>query len=248
MKYRALVFDLDGTAIPNQLDGMPSEKVVKSVVAAREVAKVSIATGRPFSMCSQIVKALKIVSLCVVSGGTQIVDPISGKPVWEQFLTIDQSTKLIEIARKYKLKACFDGASEKEPLSTIQITGEEKIFAIFATQLDDVAKIEKALLEIKGIAFASVVSWESGVDIHVTHQFGTKKHALEKLLEIEKIDRSTLMVVGDGNNDLPLFANAGFKVAMGNAGEQLKAAADVVAPSVNDDGLAWAIEKYILES
>ena len=54
------------------------------------------------------------------------------------------------------------------------------------------------------------------------------------------------MAVGDSGNDLPLFENAGFKVAMGNASPLLKQAADVVVASVKDNGLAEAIQKYIL--
>lgn len=55
------------------------------------------------------------------------------------------------------------------------------------------------------------------------------------------------MVVGDGGNDLPLFELAGFKVAMGNAEEVLKKQADWIAPSVDEDGLAVAIKKFILK-
>ena len=54
------------------------------------------------------------------------------------------------------------------------------------------------------------------------------------------------MVVGDGNNDLPLFELAGWKVAMGNGADVLKEAADWIAPSVDEDGLAVAIERFIL--
>lgn len=46
-------------------------------------------------------------------------------------------------------------------------------------------------------------------------------------------------------NDLPLFEESGFKIAMGNADQKLKDNADIIAPSQKDDGVAWVIEKYL---
>ena len=55
------------------------------------------------------------------------------------------------------------------------------------------------------------------------------------------------MAIGDGHNDIPLLEAAGFKVAMGNAPDEVKAVADYVAPSLQDDGVAEAIERFILK-
>jgi hydroxymethylpyrimidine pyrophosphatase-like HAD family hydrolase len=54
------------------------------------------------------------------------------------------------------------------------------------------------------------------------------------------------LAIGDGTNDLPLFKSAFVKVAMGNATEELKAAADFVVGTLEEDGFAEAMEKYIL--
>lgn len=45
---------------------------------------------------------------------------------------------------------------------------------------------------------------------------------------------------GDGGNDIPMFGCVGTSVALGNAGDDVKAAATVVAPDVDDDGVLWA--------
>ncbi len=55
-----------------------------------------------------------------------------------------------------------------------------------------------------------------------------------------------VMAIGDGTNDLTLLEKAGFKVAMGNARDELKAAADYVTLSVEDSGVAAAIKRFIL--
>lgn len=52
--------------------------------------------------------------------------------------------------------------------------------------------------------------------------------------------------VGDGYNDYPMLEACGLKVAMGNAVDELKVIADIVAPSIEQDGLAKVIEDYYL--
>ena len=60
------------------------------------------------------------------------------------------------------------------------------------------------------------------------------------------VQKETAVAVGDSNNDLPLFKGVGYKVAMGNATNELKAEADYITASVEDDGLAQFIEQKIL--
>lgn len=55
-----------------------------------------------------------------------------------------------------------------------------------------------------------------------------------------------VMAVGDSGNDLTMLEAAGLGVAMGNATEEIKQAADVITADNNHDGVAEAIEKYVL--
>jgi hydroxymethylpyrimidine pyrophosphatase-like HAD family hydrolase len=52
-------------------------------------------------------------------------------------------------------------------------------------------------------------------------------------------------VLGDMENDLKMFGRAGFAVAMGNAGDSVKRAADATTLSNDEDGFAAAIERYV---
>ena len=56
-----------------------------------------------------------------------------------------------------------------------------------------------------------------------------------------------VLAIGDNPNDMPMFAAAGTSVAMGNAPPEVKAAASVVGPSNDDEGVAWAVRRFVLQ-
>lgn len=66
------------------------------------------------------------------------------------------------------------------------------------------------------------------------------------LLQHLGLPREALMAVGDGGNDLHLVANAGLGVAMGNAVPQVKEVAAYISATNDDDGVAEAIEHFLL--
>ena len=72
---------------------------------------------------------------------------------------------------------------------------------------------------------------------------GTALNALALRLGIAKEE---IACIGDSANDLPMFEAAGLKIAMGNAVQELKKKADIVAYSNHIDGAAKVIEQYIL--
>ncbi len=73
-----------------------------------------------------------------------------------------------------------------------------------------------------------------------------KGTALQLVLEKLKIDPNNMLAIGDNNNDLPMFRVAGTAVAMGNALDNIKQQADHTAPDNDHDGVAWALERYVL--
>ena len=64
-----------------------------------------------------------------------------------------------------------------------------------------------------------------------------------KMLGVEPTD---MACVGDSYNDLPMFAACGLAIAMGGAPDDIKSAATLTAPTVEEDGLAHAIDRHIL--
>ncbi len=74
----------------------------------------------------------------------------------------------------------------------------------------------------------------------------TKATALEWLAAHFGLELSETLVIGDGPNDVDMLRAAGLGVAMGNATPEVKAAADIVVGSNQEDGVAEALERFIL--
>lgn len=74
-----------------------------------------------------------------------------------------------------------------------------------------------------------------------------KGSGLRRLSELLEIPREQIVALGDGENDISMLRWAGLGVAMGNAPDSVKAAADLVAPPCSEDGAAWVMERFLLE-
>ena len=71
-----------------------------------------------------------------------------------------------------------------------------------------------------------------------------KGTALTLVLEKLGLSWDNVMAIGDNFNDLPMFERAGLSVAMGNAPAKVKEKAMVIAPSNDEEGVAWAVQRY----
>ncbi len=247
MNIQALVFDLDGTAIPNKPDGRPSVRLIDTVNKARKSITVSIATGRPISNSKHIFKDLNITSPSVISGGTQIYDPSTNKILWEKKIPRDIVEIIINLIRPFEYGVYISDDEVMKKATEIVVNQDERIIYLMAVTERDTSTILEKIKNVKDIVAHKVKSWTEGhFDIHITHKDATKKHAIEELLKMIQVSKDKLMVVGDSDNDLPLFESGGFRVAMGNGSDNLKKQAHHITDSVENDGLALAIEKFIL--
>ena len=73
-----------------------------------------------------------------------------------------------------------------------------------------------------------------------------KWNAIVELANKLEIKQEEIIAIGDNINDIKMIENAGLGVAMGNGSPHVRALADVIAPSNNEDGVAYIVEKYVL--
>ena len=72
----------------------------------------------------------------------------------------------------------------------------------------------------------------------------SKSYGASKILEHIGVKREECMAFGDGGNDIPIIEYAGIGVAMGNATDDVKAVADYVTDTVDEDGIVTALEHF----
>jgi len=89
------------------------------------------------------------------------------------------------------------------------------------------------------------VGWTAWLDI--APEGVSKAHGLQFVTSSLGVDAADVLAVGDGRNDLEMFAWAGRAVAMGQAPDQVRDAADEVCADVYADGLADVLERLVAE-
>lgn len=247
MKYKAIIFDLDGTVVPTKPEGMPSEEVIKAVHKLQGKIKLSFASGRSIHTCRHIEKVFGLTDPCVINGGSQIVNPKTEEVIWEQNLPDKVIEKIVGISRKYSLKVSINGINFDDKVNIDEFPKVANIICALGVRKDETDSLVKELVKISDLAVHILPSWIEGDywDIHITHKLGTKKHAMEKLIEILGVKKEEAIGIGDGNNDMPLFESVGYKVAMGNAVDVLKNAADYITDTLENNGFVKFIEEKL---
>ena len=76
----------------------------------------------------------------------------------------------------------------------------------------------------------------------------SKAGGVREMAELYGIDMKNVMAIGDYENDVPMLKSAGFGVAMGNSSPDVQRQADAVTATNDEDGVARAIEKYVLQA
>jgi len=117
---------------------------------------------------------------------------------------------------------------------------------IVAVSDDSVAltRLQNELRDTLGNSATIVRSQSYYLDI--THPLANKGHALLELARLMNVVPSQVAVIGDGENDVALFAQAGLSIAMGNAAPGVAEAADFVTSANDADGAAAAIDWFVL--
>ncbi|HLD24405.1 MAG TPA: HAD family hydrolase [Patescibacteria group bacterium] len=251
MKYKALFIDVDDTLVIHGLEYLPSKRVSQAVAqCTKKGVAVCLATSRPLYAAINIIAHLNMKGLCILNGGTQIYDPINKRMVRELYIPKGAISKLLAYARKHHLKiGIFDGENNIDlPKHLIsKETGRIIGFYLPEIALSRVDKVEKDLEDIMDVAIHKMLSWDKKYGwIDVTNGKATKLHGILEVAKRLSIEPHEMIGIGDGYNDFPLLMACGLKIAMGNAVPELKAIADFIAPSVEEDGVATVIEKFIL--
>lgn len=250
---KAIIFDLDGTVIDSPLQKLPSKAIVNIIDRLKDKYYFCAATGRAWSFAKPVLQALNLRNPCIVSAGTQICDPVSGKIMWQKVLEEKSLYKAIEILNQYpKYKLLQNDSTEKDylyggvfPKNFIAQTPVyflEQIFVPDAVAKEVYAKMNK----IEGITCVMVVAQKPSCrDLHIINSSATKEHTIAQLLKLMNIKKGNTIGIGDGYNDVHLFNAVNYKIAMGNSVPELKEMADEIIGSVKKDGMTEYLQSLL---
>jgi len=110
----------------------------------------------------------------------------------------------------------------------------------------DIEKIRKAKISLRDMNEFEVVSSHYD-NFEVTAKGVSKGNAVKVLADYYRINSKQVICIGDSENDSSMIIYAGLGIAMGNADDVVKEAAKYITDTNNSDGVAKAIEKFVLE-
>lgn len=254
VKY--LFFDIDGTLVSFKTHKIPQSTVDALTEAKANGVKIYISTGRPMLFINNLSQIEHLIdgyitttgALCVVGQTCFNCHKISDESVRRVMdganrfhkAAVVVSTDHIgvtndseELTEQFKkgLNLEFDFA----PMSIVMQEPILQISVFFN------AEEEKAVME--GISDCVCSRWHPSFT-DITNIAADKGKALLAMARHEGMSIGETMAFGDGGNDISIIKQAGIGVAMGNANDDVKAAADYVTTSVDDDGVRNALRHF----
>jgi Cof subfamily protein (haloacid dehalogenase superfamily) len=258
-----VALDLDGTLVGHDLKISP--RVRQTVAAARSLGHiVTLATGRRYLSAHFFARQLGIGDEPLICGqGAQVRSPSS--IIFETPLPLPSAHTAIRWAnqRQIAIHAYLDDGdyiSARSPdtpfyesmhdESDIQVVGDLIAFLtrppmklLLIVPADEAPQLQAELAAILGQQ-ATVVRSHARY-IEVVHPEVNKGTALLALANYLDIPPSCTLGIGDNHNDIPLIQAAAVGIAMGNASAEVKAGSNWVAPTLQDDGAAQALERFL---
>lgn len=265
MRYKLVALDVDGTLL-NQ-DRQISSPTRKAIRRVRELGiEVTLCTGRMFCTALPYAEELEVELPLVTYNGGLVMKPRTKEIIYQRSLPREYAIQIIKGARQqgftinyyYEDRLLVEKITEQNQLysnwSGVPLEQVEDLAALtydptkilLIGKQESLASFEKDCQGIFGAAVYITKSWPTFLEF--LHPEATKGRGLKALTEYLGIQQSHVIGIGDSYNDLEMFRHSGLAVAMGNADEVIRQAADYVTATNEEEGVAQALKKLILEA
>ena len=272
MEVKLICMDLDGTALRADRKSF-SPRLERALVDAHNKGiAIAPVTGRQYGLLPPAVTGHPVwENLVVTCNGGQIYRLGTGERLFGLDIGETALQQLLEISERFSIplefsvdnrlhltQRSYDAQLPHENLNFHVHT----ILAQSGVIVDSLAPlcrmpVEKAQFPwippqigqeleaaLKQVAVSAV--WASATSMEITHPDANKGNGLRHLCRLLDIPVEKAMAIGDSGNDESMLRSAGLGIAMGNAPDFIKAAADAVTDTSENDGAAIAIETYCL--
>ncbi len=265
MKYRLIATDMDGTLLTPE--NRITRRTMAAISAAREKGAVfTLSTGRPLQGVKKYVDLLGLDCPVITYNGAVVAHSLTGEIIFSQNMETEEARRVYNLAKERNTmfilwsqnRLYASELSEKtefyENITSTKATLIENFEQLLADGItkflwyDDPDILDKWIEELTQEKLENTTFVKSrAYFLEFFSNKASKAVAMEKLGEYYGISREEMIAVGDQTNDLPMIEYAGLGVAMGNAVEKVKEAANYITSTNEEDGVAKVIEKFILE-
>lgn len=270
MSIKLVAIDIDGTLVTDNKEVTPA---VKSAISAAKAQGVHIVlcTGRPLPGVHRYLDELELNDnddYVITYNGSLVQESLSGKKIsshtlsYEDFLEIETMSRRLNVHlhtitdeaiytanRDISYYTVNEAFWVKMPLRyrTVQeMTPELNIIKMM--YIDEPDYLTEVINRIPADFAKKYTMVRSDTFYYeILNRDASKGAGLKALAAHLQLAPEEVMAIGDNENDLSMIEFAGTGVAMGNAVDTVKAAADIVAPSNEEDGVAHIIQEYVLK-
>lgn len=263
---KALVLDIDGTLTNSKKEiSAATRQAIQELMMRGQ--KVILASGRPTPGMHRYAEELeldKYGGYLLSFNGAKIVDCYTGEIIYQRLLPLTLLPGFYRFAKEngcglitylgndvisafptdeyVELEARINGLPVKEKANFLEFVDFDINKCLMTAEPEKAALLEKQLQERYG-SDASIYRSEPFF-IEIMPQNVNKAASLDKILPVLGVSREDTVCCGDGFNDISMIEYAGVGVAMGNAQQVVKDAADYVTASNDEDGLIQVIDKF----
>ena len=269
MAIKLIAIDMDGTLLLP--DHTISPAVKNAIAAAREKGvNVVLTTGRPYAGVHSYLKELHMNQpgdYCITYNGALVQKAADGSTVAQTALSYDDYRFLEKLSRDVGShfhaldRNTLYTANRDISYYTVHESYVATIPLVFceaenmdpATQflkvmmIDEPAVLDKAISRIPAeVKEKYTVLKSAPYFLEILDKRVNKGEGVKTLTEKLGIARENVMTLGDQENDIAMLEFAGIGVAMGNALDSVKAVSQFVTKTNTEDGVAFAVNKFVL--
>ena len=274
MEIKLIAMDLDGTALQNDHHSFSPRLCAALEQAHQRGICIVPATGRPFDILPPpLTQAQAWLDHMILCNGAQTRSLKTGyvspslclePPVLRDLLGLARELSLpIEFSSEGRMYVTAEDLRREagDPTLTFHLESVMPQHGVTVPSLEDLCPtlpVEKVNLLCVPQHLRDTVDdrlgqmplsavWAGANNLEISHPGATKGSALTRLCRELHIPMEQVMTMGDSGNDISMLRAAGLGIAMGNAPEAVRAAADAVTARNDQDGAAIAIERYALD-
>lgn len=265
VKYKLVAFDLDGTLLGEELLLRP--RVLSAIAKMRERGvQGCIVTGRMYRAALPFVRQLAFTAPVVCYQGAAVIDPQTDDVLHDVPLPNAQALELEAYARssglhiqlyandryycehRNRYAELYAKISGVQPIVTPSLARQFETWdATKACIIAEPEVVQEHLPRVTALCGdRAYVTRSIPWFIEVMNSNVNKGKSLEIVARYLDIPIEQVLAIGDSWNDAPLLQAAGFGVAMGSAPPELREVADAVVGDVENDGVAEAVERFVL--